>query len=346
MNDVLTQLKAIDIKTIVEDLGFTILQHRRIKCPFHDDLSPSLVFYPFPQNEFHCFGCGKHGDGISFYADVNQIDMKAAVKQLAISYLSSSVNVRDKKIKRFEKPDALKPAVLSKANEDSIEIFEAFREFCIKSPKTDSAVRAVMYLRERGIDDWLIRQFQLFVIKDYRATNSFLQTQFSQEKLIASGLMNERGNLIFYRHPLIIPYIQDGRIVYLQGRTIGSPEEGTSKYQFLKKIKKPLFNQDILKKARGNSKIYITEGAFDCISAVGHGDIAVSVGSAQSFDSSWTKLFQRFQVYVWFDNDHAGQMGTIQLMERLHLEGITVHKAYLPEGVKDINEYYLTKRNP
>lgn len=344
MSDVLTQLKAIDIRTIVEDLGFVILQNRRLKCPFHDDLSPSLVFYPFPQNEFHCFGCGKHGDGISFYADVNQIDMRTAVKQLAISYLSQPLETTTKLLKPVVKPDILKQSTLSKASDESIEIFEAFRTFCVTSPKTDSAVRAAHYLRQRGIDDWLIRQFQLFVIKDYRATNTFLRSKFSEEKLIASGLMNERGNLIFYRHPLIIPYLQDNRIVYLQGRTIGPPDDGTSKYQFLKKIKKPLFNQDVLKKAKGNARIYITEGAFDCISAVGHGDIAVSVGSAQSFDSSWTKLFQRFQVHVWFDNDHAGQMGTIQLMEKLHLEGVTVHKAYLPEGIKDINEYYLSKR--
>jgi DNA primase len=31
-----------------------------IRCPFHNDKSPSLVIYP--DNSFYCFGCTKHGN--------------------------------------------------------------------------------------------------------------------------------------------------------------------------------------------------------------------------------------------------------------------------------------------
>lgn len=34
-------------------------------CPFHDDRTPSFTVYP-NSGKFHCYGCGKHGDVISF----------------------------------------------------------------------------------------------------------------------------------------------------------------------------------------------------------------------------------------------------------------------------------------
>ena len=34
---------------------------KSIKCPFHNERTPS--FYIYPDNSFHCFGCGKHGEG-------------------------------------------------------------------------------------------------------------------------------------------------------------------------------------------------------------------------------------------------------------------------------------------
>lgn len=37
-----------------------------IKCPFHNEKTPSCVIYP--DNSFHCFGCGAHGKGaIDFF---------------------------------------------------------------------------------------------------------------------------------------------------------------------------------------------------------------------------------------------------------------------------------------
>lgn len=37
-----------------------------IRCPFHNDRTPSCAIYP--DNGFHCFACGKHGNNaIDFY---------------------------------------------------------------------------------------------------------------------------------------------------------------------------------------------------------------------------------------------------------------------------------------
>ena len=33
-------------------------------CPFHAERTPSFTIYP--DNHFHCFGCGAHGDPVEF----------------------------------------------------------------------------------------------------------------------------------------------------------------------------------------------------------------------------------------------------------------------------------------
>ena len=51
-------------------------------CPFHNEKTPS-----FSVNEekgfYHCFGCGEHGDIISFTMKHNNLDFKAAITELA-----------------------------------------------------------------------------------------------------------------------------------------------------------------------------------------------------------------------------------------------------------------------
>ena len=51
-------------------------------CPFHNEKTPS-----FSVNEekgfYHCFGCGEHGDIISFTMKQGNMDFKSAIAELA-----------------------------------------------------------------------------------------------------------------------------------------------------------------------------------------------------------------------------------------------------------------------
>lgn len=42
-------------------------------CPFHEDRIPSFTVYPAP-GTFHCYGCGKHGDVISFVGWIEHLN--------------------------------------------------------------------------------------------------------------------------------------------------------------------------------------------------------------------------------------------------------------------------------
>lgn len=341
--ELLQRVKEIDIRMVARDLGFEIIQSRRMVCPFHFEDSPSLIFYPPPQNEFHCFGCGKHGDVINLYAETCHIDFKTALEELAIKYLPSYYSEKpiERKVKfrkvHLPKPPDEKPYVFKEIYSD---IYQKLRDFCINQPPSDSAKRAAEYLRGRGIEDWVIKHFKVFVIKNYGNANDFLKNNFEFEDLRGCGLVNEKGNLVFFIHPIIFPYFKDEKIIYLQGRCIGIAPEHTSKYQFLSGVPRPMFNVDILKTLKTDSEVYITEGAIDCITLVKHGFAAVSLGSAKTYKKEWAKLFRRFNVKILFDNDSAGKQGTLDLMEELHLAGISVERRYIPQPYKDVNEYF------
>ncbi len=51
-------------------------------CPFHRDTSPSLSINSREQY-FHCFGCGKGGDVITFIQEFHGITFMEALKLLA-----------------------------------------------------------------------------------------------------------------------------------------------------------------------------------------------------------------------------------------------------------------------
>ena len=62
----LQRLREIPIPTL---LGMQVGRRLSVRCPFHDERTPSCVLYP--DGGYHCFGCGKNGHGaISFLVDM------------------------------------------------------------------------------------------------------------------------------------------------------------------------------------------------------------------------------------------------------------------------------------
>lgn len=55
------ELETIRNVSIHKLMGLQRLVRTSVKCPFHNDKSPSCALYP--DNSFHCFGCGAHGKG-------------------------------------------------------------------------------------------------------------------------------------------------------------------------------------------------------------------------------------------------------------------------------------------
>src|SRR4051812_41729708 len=52
-------------------------------CPFHAEKTPSFYVY---DDHYHCFGCGAHGDAISFITKKMGLKFREALEWLANKY--------------------------------------------------------------------------------------------------------------------------------------------------------------------------------------------------------------------------------------------------------------------
>lgn len=66
--------------TIADVLGLT-KGARVIRCPLHNDRSPS--FYIYSDGHFKCFGCGAHGDVLDLVAMLRHVSQRDAIVMLA-----------------------------------------------------------------------------------------------------------------------------------------------------------------------------------------------------------------------------------------------------------------------
>lgn len=68
-----------DMRSIAEYYGFTPNRGNYICCPFHSEKTPSMRLY---EHDYHCYGCGEHGDGISFVMKLYNLPAKEAVQKI------------------------------------------------------------------------------------------------------------------------------------------------------------------------------------------------------------------------------------------------------------------------
>ena len=99
-----------------------------------------------------------------------------------------------------------------------------------------------------------------------------------------------------------------------------------------------LFNMD---KVNVSEPLLITEGEFDCLSAIESGfKNAVSIPSGVNstnewITSNWTFIEQFEEVIIWFDNDEAGIKGAREVFNRLPNASVKIVRC---EIANDINE--------
>ncbi|MBP3931839.1 MAG: AAA family ATPase, partial [Peptostreptococcaceae bacterium] len=99
-----------------------------------------------------------------------------------------------------------------------------------------------------------------------------------------------------------------------------------------------LFNMD---KINISEPLLITEGEFDCLSAIESGfKNTVSIpsgvnGTNEWITSNWTFIEQFEEVIIWFDNDEAGIKGAREVFNRLPNSSVKIVRC---EVANDINE--------
>ena len=62
------------IVNIVKNYGIDVNHGEMCNCPFHAEKTSSMKLYT-DSNQYHCFGCGEHGDVIDFVAKMERLSI-------------------------------------------------------------------------------------------------------------------------------------------------------------------------------------------------------------------------------------------------------------------------------
>jgi DNA primase len=357
-------------------------------CCFHNEKKASLTFYA-DTNTFNCFACQANGDAINFYAKRHNLDNKKAIKQLAGRL---GLQMSFKGLKRAERADlialsgrdgfksiydiindsswpkgelnankmliygeALKPKErqFKRTQSDPDPIYRALQGFC---GGIDQETETYLTSQSRGLTAETIAKFGIFSIKDYKKTKEFLLSKFSLERLKEIVLIDSRNRFLFSKNKIVIPVIEDGRIVAIRGRYfsrgISDPDIFSHKtfsypkYASTAGVADRLFNSDILKTLKKGDRVYLAEGEFDTMILDQHGYNAVGVLGVSNYSEDSIKRLNDFDLQICFDNDEQGKKEADKVARIFNRQTGRIayfETALKDAGVKDITELFIKR---
>jgi DNA primase len=300
-------------------------------CPFHGEKTPSFHVY---DDHFHCFGCGAHGDIISFVMQSEGRSFIEAIEQLAGE---AGLDVPR------SSPAAVAAARAQKTLGEVLDAVQASYRRRLYMPE---GREGLTYLRKRGLSDATIEAFGLGWSGDGRGSliAELEAQQITRAQLAEAGMMrfaedgSPRGELFFNR--VTFP-IRDrrGRLVSFGGRTLGDAQpkylNGPETAVFSKR--RTLFNLDRAREAvRKGCDLVVVEGYMDAIMLhqAGFEAAVAPLGTAMGAE----QLEALWQVspdpILCLDGDAAGQRATFRTIETaLPLLGVekTLRVCQLPE---------------
>ena len=295
-------------------------------CPFHSERTPSFQVVPARQF-WHCFGCGKNGDAISWLQERDGLTFGEALEQLA-GAAGIELPVFRERPKADQDLEARIRTILKTA-----QAFYARR--LQESPK------ALAYLRGRGMGEAFLREVGFGVAPD--AWEDLLQHLrqhgFSPELAEQAGLASrtERGTLIdFMRDRLTIP-IQDvrGRLVAFGGRAFGD-----AKPKYMNTRETAVFHKGELLFGLHRAKGFLKEGAlvvegyFDVLQLHQQGIPQAVAPLGTALREEHLQVLSRFgkRVVLCFDGDAAGRNAMEKALRLALPLGFEVRLLELPAG--------------
>ena len=270
-------------------------------CPFHNEKTPS-----FSVNEdkgfYHCFGCGEHGDIISFVMKSENVDFKTAITELAAQ---AGLKMPDYKPK---------PAAQVAREESYYQIMSGACDIYQKLLFDASGAAALEYVRRRGFTDEMIQCYRIgYAPKNNIIANKFVNVK--QENLMATGMCRrgDYGMYDFFRDKLMFPIFNArGQIVAFSGRCLDGSEPkyiNTTDTELFHK-RKTIFGFNFARDAihRANRSI-VVEGQIDAIQMQCHGfpETVAPLGTALTEDHISMLCKANRNIIFCFDGDAAGQ---------------------------------------
>ncbi len=297
-------------------------------CPFHSEKTPSFTVSPAKQF-YHCFGCGAHGNAISFLMEYGGLGYIDAVKDLAQS--------AGMKMPEFE------PRGAKEAGPDLYGFMERASEYYRAQLK--ASPRAIDYLKGRGLTGQVAARFGIGYAPPGWQNLQAVFPEYGDKALKDAGLViDAEGGRRYdrFRDRIMFPILnQRGSVIGFGGRVLGQEPSGdeskeASGPKYLNSPETPLFEKGRelygLPQARGairaSGRVIVVEGYMDVVALAQHGiECAVAtLGTATSTAHVQKLLRQTDEVVFCFDGDAAGVKAAWHALE-VSLPSLADHKA-------------------
>ncbi len=283
-------------------------------CPFHDEKTPS--FYVNDQKGFyHCFGCGAHGDVISWMTEQRGLSFIDACKELA-SEAGMEVPAPD--------PVAAKKA---EKRAELVDVTTEAQDWFVHNLRSAEGREALAYLNGRGLKPETLREFGFGFAPVGKQALPGALAQFDDQMLVETGMRikTDDGNTYDrFRERIMLP-IQDarGRVIAFGGRIMGK-REGVAKY--LNSPDTSLFDKGrtlynlhrAAPASRQTGRVIVVEGYMDVVALAqaGFADAVAPLGTALT-ETQLEMLWRMVEVPVLcFDGDNAGQRAAMRAASR------------------------------
>ena len=316
-------------------------------CPFHNEKTPSFTVSD-DKGFFHCFGCGAHGDIISFVMQKESIDFKETIKILASEI---GVNIED-----YSSKD--KKSIEEEINYKNI--YDLTKNYFKNNFNSESGNKVKIYLEKRKISLKASEYFELGYSEN-KIDNliTYLKSKsYSIDQIIDSGLGRKSNkndkSYDFFRNRLIFPiHNSKGEAVAFGGRSLDSiePKYLNSPDSVLFKKRKILFNYHRAKKYVQKHKMpfIVVEGYMDVIALyhIGLYGAVAPLGTALSEDQLLLLWKISDEPIICMDGDQAGYRSAIRTLSiamKILKPGKSLKFAFLKDGEDPDNLVFKDKK--
>lgn len=293
-------------------------------CPFHDERTPSFTVND-GSGLWYCFGCGEHGDAITFVMKHDHASFAFAVKSLAERF-NIPVEMTDGTVE--DEVTYSQRARLIAANKAAAEFFT--------DRLTDAdAEPARNLLVERGFDlQSCVMTFGVgFSPRGWDDLVKHLTSKgFTKVEIVEAGLATQSDKGVFdrFRGRLMWPILNErGEHVGFGGRQLFH-EENAAKYlntteTSIYKKASTLYGLNLaLKAIAKKGEVIVVEGYTDVMAMHASGVHNVIASSGTAFGPEHLRVLRRFMAPqgVWsgrvifaFDGDTAGRKAAVRAFE-------------------------------
>jgi DNA primase len=301
-------------------------------CPFHQEKTPSFTVSP-ARGTFKCFGCGEGGDAIAFVEKLESVDFVGAIETLAQRF---GVQIEYEEIS----PEADRERKRKERLTQLMERATSFYERVLWDSEQGAFARE--YLASRGLGEEVCRKFRLgYAPGGPTLMRRAIQEGYTQEDLLAGGLLNRRRTADYFTRRLVFPLANARGAVRgfqarklhdddpLQAKYVNSPESDLFKKGDL------LYGLDTARQAIAKQdRAVVVEGNTDVLALrqAGFEPVVASMGTALTAAQlrELNRLTKR--LFLCFDSDAAGKDATLRGMELADAQGFEVKVVPLPKG--------------